>query len=227
MNKFINVLSISSAAFILFFSLAAAYAETELYETGPGEESSYIRFVNGTERDISIISSNGSSKIELSAKAEGRVSRFFAAKAGSKVSATVQAGAHKVPVDVVGKPWEYITIAVLPNGAAQVTASQVKETPGDFNAMRASLALFNLDAKCTGAAMKGGAQSATILSDVKPSTVQRRLVNPVKLKVLLACAGQSAETTVDMEQLQAGERYSIFLLSLKNARLAFFARDAN
>lgn len=225
MKKFTDSLSIFFVASIL--SSVSAYAETELYETGPGEESSYIRFLNGTERDISIISSNGSAKIELSAKTEGRVSRFFTAKAGSKVSATVQAGGRKVPVDVVGKPWEYITIAVLPNGAAQIATDLVKETPGDFNAMRASLALFNLDAKCSGAAMKGGAQGATILSDVKPSTVQRRLVNPVKLKATVACAGQSAEAVVDMAQLQAGERYSIFLLPSKNTRQAFFARDAN
>ena len=130
-------------------------------------------------------------------------------------------------MDVVGKPWEYITIAVLPSGATQIKTSLVRETPTDFNAMRSSLALFNLDAKCGGAVMQGGAKSVTILEKVKPFSVQRRLVNPVKLTAAIVCDGQAAGTAVDLSQLQAGERYSVFLLTLKNARQAFFVRDAN
>lgn len=200
-----------------------AMAEPQLYETGPTEDASFVRFVNATDNAIAIVSANGSAKVELSARDEGRVSHYFSVKAGAKLSATLQYGGRKDSVDVTGKPWEYITIAILPGSGGQVKTMPVRESPTDFNAMRSSLALFNLDAKCGGALMQ--AKSASVFDQVKPFTVQRRLVNPVKLSVTVGCGAPG--TTVDMAQLQAGERYSVFLLASKNAQKAFFVRDAN
>jgi len=204
---------------------ALVHAEPQLYETGPSEESSYVRFVNATEQDVAVISSQGSAKVELTAKTEGRSSRFFPVKSGSKLSATIQSNNRKIPVEVVGSPWEYITIAIVPSGHGRVKTMLVRETPSDFNAMRSSLALFNLDAKCGAAVMQGGAKNVTILDKVQPFSVQRRLVNPVKLNATVACTGRSGGVAVDLTQLQAGERYSVFLLTLKNTRQAFFVRD--
>jgi len=202
-----------------------AHAEPQLYETGPSEESSYVRFVNATEQDIAVISTQGSAKVELTAQAEGRASRFFPVKSGSKLSATIQSNNRKIPVDVVGSPWEYITIVIVPSGHGRVKTKLVREIPSDFNAMRASLALFNLDAQCSAAVMQGGAKNVTILDKVQPFSVQRRLVNPVKLSASVACTGHSGSAAVDLSQLQAGERYSVFLLTLKNTRQTFFVRD--
>jgi len=204
---------------------ALVHAEPQLYETGPSEESSYVRFVNATEQDVAVISSQGSAKVELTAQAEGRASRFFPVKSGSKLSATIQSNNHKIPVKVLGRPWEYITIAIVPSDHGRVKTMLVRETPTDFNAMRSSLALFNLDAKCSAAVMQGGAKNATILDKVQPFSVQRRLVNPVKLSATVACSGRSGGSAVELSQLQAGERYSVFLLTLKNSRQTFFVRD--
>lgn len=213
---------------LLFSSLAMvaplSQAETQLYETGPSEETSYVRFVNATDQAVTVV--KGTAKVELSAKADGRVSRFFPVKSGVKLSATIQAGALKTDSQVTGKAWEYITIAVLPKGK-QLETRLVRETPEDFNAMRASLALLNLDTKCANAAMQGGAKSATILENVKPFSVQRRLINPVKLTTTVGCGGSEAALPLDLAQLQAGERYSVFVFTLNNSRLTFFARDSN
>lgn len=204
----------------LFFCIPAAMAaEPQLYDTGPSEDSSYIRFVNATDKPISVVASKA--KIQLSAKAEGRVSRFYTVKSGAKLSANVQG--HKAAVDVTGRAWEYVTVVVLPEGKSML----VRETPDDFNAMRASLALFNLDAKCATASMQGGAKNSTIVENVKPYAVQRRLINPVKLSVAVACQGSDEAASVDLAQLQAGERYSVFLLKGGKSSQAFFARDAN
>lgn len=213
-------------ASILFAALSGAvWAEPQLYETGPAEESSYVRFVNATDKELSVLSSTGGAKIALSSKGEGRVSRFYPVKAGTKLSATLQRGDKKDPVDVTGKPWEYITIAVLPGSGAQLETKIIRETPTDFNAMRSSVALFNLDAKCAEALMQGGAKAATILDSVKPFSVARRLVNPVKLTATVACGANTS--SIDLAQLQAGERYSVFLLKLKNSQQVFFSRDVN
>jgi hypothetical protein len=215
-----------TALVCLFTGLSGlAVAEPQLYETGPAEESSYVRFVNATDKDISVLSSTGSAKIALSTKNEGRVSRFYPVKAGTKLSATLVRGDKKDPVEVTGKPWEYITIAVLPGSGAQVETKLIRETPTDFNAMKSSVALFNLDAKCPDAVLQGGAKAATILDKVQPFSVARRLVNPVKLSGAVACG--AATSNVDLSQLQAGERYSVFLLNVKNSRQVFFSRDVN
>lgn len=207
------------------FSSAAHSEEPQLYETGPSEESSYVRFVNATDEPVVITSSAGNAKVSLSTKDDGRVSHFFTVKAGSKLSAVIQEGAGKVAVSVTGKPWEYITIAVLPDGVGKVKTMLVRETPTDFNGVRASFALFNLDAKCGAATLQGGSKNTPIVENIKPYTVGRRLINPVKLSASLICEGE--RNMSDFPQLQAGERYSVFVLSLKNVRQSFIVRDAN
>jgi hypothetical protein len=196
---------------LLAFATSAA-AETALYETGPSEESAYVRFVNALKKDMAVVSANGSAKISLNTRGNGRISRFYRVKAGAQLSSTIEAGGHKLPVEVVGKPWEYITVAALPDGSAGIKVMLIRETPDDFNAMRASLALFNLDPGCKKANMRGGAKNVAILSDIEPFAVQRRLVNPVKLSAGIACSGQ-ADAHVEVPQLQAGERYSAFLFA--------------
>jgi len=227
MNKPVLHLLKSASLMGCLLALSPAYAEVQLYDTGPSEETSYIRFVNASDHAVTVASSKGTAKIELNDKAEGRVSRYFPVKSGVKLSATIQSGGQKAISVVTGKPWEYVTVAILPKGEKQLGISLVRETPDDFNAMRASLSLMNLDAKCTGAMMQGGAKSATILEKVPPFAVQRRLINPVKLAATVSCGGEDAKLPVVLGQLQAGERYSVFLMTANNSRQAFFVRDGN
>jgi len=215
---------------LMVASLAAstlACAEAQLYETGPAEDSSYVRFVNATESPLTIATSKKSAKVKLNAMQAGLATKFFAVKSGAELSATVEGKGGKMTVKVVGKPWEYITIAILPDGPARFKTVLVNETPTDFNGMRASLALMNLDATCDSAIMQGGAKHVTVLDQIKPYSVQRRLVNPVKLTATVSCGDKTEDSSVDMSQLQAGERYSVLLMNLKNKRQAFFMNDSN
>ena len=219
-----NITQLAGMLVFLGFS-GSLMAEPQLYETGPSEESSYVRFVNATGNAIEISSSKGSAKVALNTAANERVSHFFTVKAGVQLTASIQGNGRKVQVAVQGKPWEYITVAILPLDTKQFKTATVKETPEDFNAMRSSVALFNLDATCMKAAMHGGAKDASIFEDVRPFTLQRRLINPVKLNATVGCEGSSI--AVDMSQLQAGGRYSVFLVAEKNVRKAFFVLDSN
>ncbi len=206
---------------------ALAHAEPHLYETGPVEKASYLRFVNATGNDLTIVSSSGQVRIQLGIKDATRATNFFSVKSGEELSATIQLKAVKRKVTVSGQPWENITIVVLPDGPKRVKTSVIKETPTDFNAMRVSLALFNLDEGCATALMQGGSKRATILDQVQPFSVKRRLVNPVKLTAMVGCASDDQMRQVDFEQLQAGERYSVFLLNDDKREQAFFVRDSN
>ena len=214
----VNVLFAASA---LLLGSATVHAEIQLYETGPNEEISYLRFVNTTEQAVSIQASK-QAKVDLGVRDEDRISRFYKIKAGSELSAMVLAEGQKMALKMRGSPWEYITVTVLPKGKTMLT----RETPTDFNASRASLAMFNLDAACTQADMQGGAKNVAILNEVKPFTVQRRLINPVKLSATLSCSGDATTHAMDLPPLQAGERYSVFVMPKKGARHVVFFHDA-
>ncbi|MFZ6847237.1 cell division protein FtsQ [Undibacterium sp. RuRC25W] len=201
----------------------AAHADNPLYETGPGQDSSFVRFLNASGDKATIV--NGAAKVSLDAKTEGRVSRFYPVKAGDKLTATVQVGGAKTAVEVVAKPGEFVTVAILNKGTA-LESVQVRETPTDFNAMRASISLLNADPACASAGLTGGAKNAMIFEAVKPATTTRRLVNPVSLKVQANCGGEVAGAAVDMSQLQAGERYSVIVIPSKKGRQTFFVRDS-
>ncbi len=220
MRYFVRWFAFLSSVFVAGLASAAP----QLYETGPAEESAYVRFVNATGGSISIHAAKGAATVRLDARAEGRVSNFFRVKSGTRLSAIIKSKTGQVQVDVVGKTEQYITIAVLPDGNARIITRVVSEMPDDFNAMRSSLALFNLDESCS-ASMQGGAKRTSVFVDVKPLTVQRRLINPVKLTVATGCTRQADGAELDMSQLEAGARYSVFLLPSGMASRAFFVRD--
>ncbi|MFZ6863792.1 cell division protein FtsQ [Undibacterium sp. Ji67W] len=201
----------------------AAYADNPLYETGPGQDSSFVRFLNASGDKATVV--NGSAKVNLDAKSEGRVSRFYPVKAGDKLTATVQVGSVKTSVEVIAKPGEFVTIAILNKGAG-LESMLVRETPTDFNAMRASISLMNVDTSCAAASLTGGAKNAMIFEAVKPASTARRLVNPVSLKVQGNCGTETAGAAVDMSQLQAGERYSVIVIPAKKGHQTFFVRDS-
>lgn len=219
-----SVACISAGIGLSLLQAATALAEPPLYETGPSQDSSFVRFLNAGDDKANV--TNGAAKIALGTQNEARVSRFYPVKAGSKLTASVQAGAGKLALEVVAKPGEFITVAILGKGSA-LEGMLIRETPSDFNAMRASLALLNLDASCSASGLAGGAKNTRILDAIKPASLQRRLINPVSLSVQADCSGQAAGKPVDLGQLQAGERYSVVLLPGKNGRQAFFVRDSN
>ncbi|MEI7455685.1 MAG: hypothetical protein WCK93_03085 [Nitrosomonadales bacterium] len=201
---------------------AAAVAEPQLYETGPSEESSFVRFVNATDTEVTIATAKGKEKV-LGTKPDARVTRFFKIKSGAKLSATIQGSGAHVAVDVVGKPWEFITVAVLPSGAKQIKTSLLRETPSEFSGTRASLALLNLDAKCSSANLSIVEKNATASYEVKPLAMQRHLTGSDKQPGAINCSGSA--TAVDLSGLESGSRYSLFLLGVNNARQAFVIND--
>jgi hypothetical protein len=204
---------------------ALARAEPALYETGPAQDSSYVRFLNATQSRATVLSAKGAATATLGIKEGDRVSRYYPAVAGKRLEAAVQVGAAKVAAVVVAKPGEYVTVVVLPGSSGALETRLVRESPTDYSAARVSLSLSNLDEKCARAGMSGGSKDARIVDGVAPFGVGRRQVNPVKLAVQVHCDGQGA-AAVDLSQLEAGERYSVFLLPVAGSRQAFFVRDA-
>jgi hypothetical protein len=202
---------------------APAAAEPQLYDTGPPEEAAaYVRFVNASGAPVTVQSFAGG--MTLDASGDGRVSRFYRIRAGAAQSATVERAGVRWPVEVTGKPWEYLTIALVGSHDWAETLV-IRETPIDLHALRASLSLFNLDSACAQATMRADAQGAPILEGVAASSVGRRLVNPIMAAVTVTCDG--TEVQVPLPALEPGGRYSVFLAPGGAAQSAFAVRDAD
>jgi alginate O-acetyltransferase complex protein AlgF len=206
-------------------AVPAARAEPALYETGPAQDSSFVRFVNATAAKATVFSASGAASVPLGTQAASRVSRYYPVAAGRRLEASVQVGSAKVTALVVAKPGEYVTVAVVAGASGGYETRLMREAPTDYNAARVSLSLSNADARCSKASMSGGPQEARIVEQVAPFGIGRRQVNPVRLSVQLHCDGQPAAARLDLSQLEAGERYSVFLLPGDGGRQAFFVRD--
>jgi hypothetical protein len=215
----------AAMAFLALAGPLAARAEPALYETGPAQDAAFVRFLNATAGKATVRSATGAATVALGDAGAARVSKYYPAMAGKRLEASVEVGSAKVPAVVVAKPGEYVTVAVVARPAGGFEARLVREAPTDYSAARVSLSLSNLDARCAKAAMTGGAKQAAIVEGVAPFGVGRRQVNPVKLAVQLHCDGKPAGSA-DLSQLEAGERYSVFLLPLPGPAQAFFVRDA-
>ena len=209
----------------LALAATAAWADSPLYETGPAADSSFVRFLNATDAEIAIVGAKGRYRLALPARNEARVSKFHPAIAGRKLLASIQAGGRTLPVEVVAKPGEYVTVAVIAAAAPAPKLHLIREIPADYSASRSSIALANADPACAEASLSGGAQNVPIFEGVRPFDVKRRLVNPVQVAARIACAGAPEHQPVEFGQLQAGERYSAFLIPVAGGRAAFVVRD--
>lgn len=211
---------------LLALAAGSAQADSPLYETGPAQDSSFVRFLNATDATIAVVAAKGGYRLELPATGASRVSKFHAAIAGRKLRASMQVGAQPLPVEVVAKPGEYITVAVLREGGGGARLHLIRELPSDYNASRSSISLANADPACAEASLTGGAANVAIFEGVKPFETKRRLVNPVKVTAQLACGGRAESQPLDFGQLEPGERYSAFVVPAAGGRRTFVVRDA-
>lgn len=191
-------------------STTAICADIPLYSTGPSEDSAFVRFVNALPDATPLAVDAASTRLEL----DGRysVSGYLPVQPGRSLEGTMTAEGHSVPLALGFSPGEFVTIVALPDAKSGLTQTTIRETPDDFNGLKASLAFFNTDASCRDASLRPAGRNADIFKAVSLGSVQRRSINPIKLSVQLVCANSNAGTTLDLGELRAGERYSLFLL---------------
>jgi alginate O-acetyltransferase complex protein AlgF len=231
-----------AAVFLSALMVSTVHAEPDLYETGPAQDASFIRFVNATDQALTIATAKSTqaanAKIALTTETQARASMFYPVKSGVKLSATIMVAGSKsaLMADVQTKPSEYVTVVVVPtvaakgakNAGATYAVQTIKETPEEFSAVRASIGLFNVNAQCAAAELVATPKNTPIVTQVKPQTVQRRLLNPINVSVQAVCANAASAPSaiLSLGQLQAGERYSVFVTTDTTAApLVFSVRD--
>jgi alginate O-acetyltransferase complex protein AlgF len=202
---------------------AARAAEGRLYPSGPPNGVAYLRFVNMAPKEVTIVSP--AAKIAIPADDAHRVLEFDPVTPGVALTGLAQLGEATQPIDLKLVPNEFVTVAVIADGANGIALTVFREVPSDFNALKSSLALFNLDKSCAAAQLAAGDNHLSVIPDVAPGAVGRRLVNPVSAQLEVACGDPAQATPAKLGQLNAGDRYSIFLVAGGSGREVVAQRD--
>ena len=191
--------------------VAAMTTEIPLYETGPAEDSAFIRFVNGSNAPLNV--KGGQAKNQMPLPVAKPVSDFLPVSANRPLKGDFVGANSSTPSETTVKAGEFVTVIALPDTSDALKISTIRETPDDFNALKASLAVYNLSSTCTQASIKVAGRDLDLFKTVAPGTAsERRTINPVKLDIQLYCNNVPVNEPVALGALSAGARYTIFLL---------------
>ena len=188
---------------------ALASAQVALYPSGPDEDAAFIRFINATPAPLDVIGQAGQPPLRL--ETAQPASLLFPVDSTKPVKGTLVSGAHKLALDLKVEPGEFATIVVVPQGAG-IQQVAVRETPDDFNGLKASLAFVNVDKSCGDATLRPAGRTGDLFKTVPVDSLQRRSINPVSLSVQLVCANANVGAPLDLGALKAGERHSVLLV---------------
>jgi len=183
-------------------------AEIPLYPTGPSEDSAFLRFFNAGDTALELSAENGAS---LRLEGDVRASDFLTVPAGKPIKGNLKQGEAQQTLDISVAPGEFASVVGIATeqGLNLVT---VREVPDDFNALKASLAFYSLDASCANAGLQAAGRNVDIFKDVASGALQRRSINPLNLSVQLRCGGASVGEPLALGELAAGQRYTLFLV---------------
>ncbi|OVZ62116.1 MULTISPECIES: alginate O-acetyltransferase AlgF [unclassified Pigmentiphaga] len=201
-------------------TLAPHAAGIPLYPTGPAEDSAFVRFVNATDAALEIQAAGSQAKLSL--PTDKPSSGFMPVAANKPVKGTLTGADRRSDVAVTVKPGEFATVIALAKNASLV----IKESPDDFNAMRASLAFYNADPACRQAGLRAAGRNVGIFDGVGHGQAKRRLINPVAVTVELTCGGKPQGSPRELGALEAGQRYTVLAVPGPQGTRTLFANDA-
>jgi alginate O-acetyltransferase complex protein AlgF len=186
-------------------------ADIPLYPTGPSQDSTFVRFINATNSNLSVSAGGSRSKIKLDTTQPA--SQYYPVTSKSKVLGEFANEFESSSISVNSKSGEFTSIAALNNGK-HLKQLIIKETPSDFNSLKSSIALYNLNEKnCQSAGLNIVGKDIALFSQIKFGSFERRSINPVAISVQLTCDGKATGKNLDLGTLQAGQRYSIFVFA--------------
>lgn len=210
-------------AVMLAAGAGAAHAEVQLYETGPSQDSSYLRFVNGSTQALEVEASG--SKVKLALQPSSPASDFQPVRARSEIKGALVQGSARQDVALSVLPGEFATVLGVTDGKGGLAVKVLREKPDSFNALKASIGFVSVDPSCATAGLKVAGRDVALFENASGELIARRMINPVALSVQLVCGGQAVGAPLDLGQLQAGQRYSVFVTpSAQGARLVY-AKD--
>ncbi len=211
-------------AALMCLAVPAQADEIPLYDTGPSQDAAFVRFVNASNGAMQVKAGGGSAS-GTTLQPGNPASPFYAVRGNANVKGFFKNEKLQSDIALKVKPGEFATVVAMP-GEAVIKQTVLRESPDDFNALKVSLALYNLDARCVGAGLSVVGRSTHLFENVANGTLQRRALNPVSISVQLICKGQVRPTTLALGALQAGQRYSVLVMPEGLASKLLIASDA-
>jgi hypothetical protein len=192
----------------------ATVAATKLYDTGPAQDLALVRFVNASAQPLTVQSgsNSGGAKASIVVAPAAPVTDYQPARSDAPVTGQWQSGSRTLPISLRVKAGGSASAVAWTDGSGNLAGTSFTEEPPAFDPLRASLAFYNADARCTAASLVSSPAKVAIFEKQAASASARRAINPVRLVVEASCNGQPVEGTVDLGSLQAGQRYSVFLV---------------
>lgn len=182
-----------------------------LYETGPAEDAAFIRFVNGSNKPMAVVGAQGRPPLELPSSQP--VSDYLPVAANRPLKGDFTQEQARASSETTVKPGEFVTVIGLNDSNGALTTRTLREAPEDFNALKASLAAYNLSHQCPNAGIQVAGRNLAIFKAIAPDSVsERRMINPVSLSVQLTCDDKPVGEPVALGPLEAAGRYTLFLL---------------
>lgn len=209
-------------AVLMSVAAAAASAQTPLYPTGPAEDSAFLRFVTAAHGQTRVRPDGGAAELVLDAARPA--SRFQAVAGGSTLRGTLVRGARELPVAIEVEPGEFATVLLTEDKDGAPQTQVLREAPDDFNAQRASLALYAADPDCAEAGLTLAGRELAIFGGVPAGSVMRRQLNPLTIEVQARCGGKAVGAPALLE-LRAGGRYSALIVPARGGPRLIVATD--
>jgi hypothetical protein len=205
------------------FSAMSNAADIPLYPTGPSADSSFVRFINGTDAPLELTAAGSQAKVQLDAKTPATV--FYPVRAKSEIKGQFTQAQSKSAIATSVKAGEFVSVIALTDGTTFKYVT-IGEEPDDFNALKVSLAFYNVSTTCANAGLQVVGRNVMLFEKLGVNALARRMLNPVKISVQLLCGEQATGSPLELGELTAGERYSVFAVPAASTTRIFIASDA-
>jgi len=207
----------------LAWSVLSVAADIPLYPTGPSADSSFVRFINGTDAALELTAAGSQAKVKLDAKTPTTV--FYPVRAKSDIKGQFAQAQNKSDIATTVKAGEFVSVIALTDGT-KLKHVTIGEEPDDFNALKVSLAFYNVSSTCANAGLQVVGRNVMLFEKLGVNVLTRRMINPVKISVQLLCGEQATGAPLELGDLTAGERYSVFAVPTATTTRIFLASDA-
>jgi hypothetical protein len=201
-----------------------AAAQQVLYTPPPPPGSAQLRFVNATTQPLALHTAFAAD-FKLGTDDASRVSAY-------SVVPNVAHRSFAIVVESAGKPY---SITVQPPPDSQVTVL-ITDTTGikatsvidevEFNQLRTRLRFYNAAPQCKTAGLQLQPGGQSIFSDVASGAAKMRAVNPVTANLLSTCNAANGPS-VQLQGLEVGRGYSLWLMAPGGVLTSFVSSDGN
>ncbi|MBS7809927.1 ABC transporter permease [Roseococcus pinisoli] len=200
-----------------------AQAQSQVYDPVPPRGSAYLRLVNGLGGEVQARPDFLPAQ-RLGTEPAQRIMAYTAVEnvAGRTLRLEFQEGQHRGNATLRVEPGSFNTV-LLHRTADGIGATAVVDT-ADFNQTRSRIAFYNALPDCPAASLALLPSGPAIFEGVAALGTRARSVNPVTARVGASC-GDRAAAPIELQGLEAGGMYSIWLMGSGSDVRGFMTRD--